>query len=237
MITIVGTAHVLDLSEQVAFIVRHTWPDAVLVELDEKRLASLARGGEGAEGAGGAPRLYRRSAEYQTRAAETYGATPGGDLAAAISAGREAGADIVCIDKDAEQTMRELEAGMSAVERVRYAFQSITGGMRGRGAVAAAHGRFAADEEGYVSRMRRRFPTLAAKLIDERDAHMAGRVLEASERYKNMVVVVGDAHVRGVCGLLGGADVYVVRLADMMDRERMDVVRSEIWNRKAGAPQ
>ena len=37
MITIIGTGHVFNLAEPVAFIVQHTWPDAVLIELDMGR--------------------------------------------------------------------------------------------------------------------------------------------------------------------------------------------------------
>ena len=37
MITVIGTGHVFDLAEPVAFIVQHTWPDAVLIELDKSR--------------------------------------------------------------------------------------------------------------------------------------------------------------------------------------------------------
>ena len=44
-----------------------------------------------------------------------------------------------------------------------------------------------------------------------------------------MVVIVGDAHVEGICRLLGDAQVRKVRLADLMDRERMDRVRDMIW--------
>ena len=34
MITIIGTGHVFNLAEPVSFIVKNTWPDAVLIELD-----------------------------------------------------------------------------------------------------------------------------------------------------------------------------------------------------------
>ena len=53
--------------------------------------------------------------------------------------------------------------------------------------------------------------------------------LEAAKTHSNMVVIVGDAHVEGICRLLGDAQVRKVRLADLMDRERMDRVRDMIW--------
>ena len=41
MITIIGTGHVFNLAEPVSFIVKNTWPDAVLIELDMSRYNSL----------------------------------------------------------------------------------------------------------------------------------------------------------------------------------------------------
>ena len=43
MITIIGTGHVFNLAEPVSFIVKNTWPDAVLIELDMSRYNSLMK--------------------------------------------------------------------------------------------------------------------------------------------------------------------------------------------------
>ncbi|MDR1405156.1 MAG: TraB domain-containing protein [Candidatus Methanoplasma sp.] len=233
MITMIGTGHVFRISEQVSFIVKYTWPDAVLVELDERRYASLMSGGDG-KGLENTPKLYRGSAEYQNRISEKNGVLPGGEFTAAIFAGKIVGADIICIDRDAEQTMAEIEEGMSASERVRYSVSSVTDSLFWRKKINVTQKSFADNEEEYVRRMRRRFPTLVEKLIDERDAYMAERIRGALEKYNNIVVVVGDAHVRGICSILDGTEIEKIRLADMMNQERMDCIRSSIWNRKPG---
>ncbi|MDR2698668.1 MAG: TraB/GumN family protein [Candidatus Methanoplasma sp.] len=237
MITMVGTGHVFKIFEQVAFIVKYTWPDAVLVELDERRYAALTCDSGSDRDSEDLPRLYRETAEYQDRMSKENEAATGSDMLAAIQTGRAAGADIVCIDMDAEQTMREVEEGMSSCERMRYSVSSVTDRFFGRERLKLTQSRFAADEEKYVRKMRRRFPTLVEKLIDERNEYMAERIREASEKYKNMVVVVGDAHVKGICEILEGIDVYKIRLADMMDQERMNDIKSSIWNRKAEAQE
>ena len=77
--------------------------------------------------------------------------------------------------------------------------------------------------------MRGRYPTLVRKLIDERNQHMADQINKASEIYRNMVVIVGDAHVEGISKLLTENNVRKVRLADLMDNERMATVRDMIW--------
>lgn len=233
MITMIGTGHVFRISEQVSFIVKYTWPDAVLVELDEKRYAALMSGPGDRKGSESTPKLYREAAEYQNKISEKNETPLGGDMLAAINAGKILGADIICIDKDAEQTMREVEDGMAFFERTRYSFSSATDGLWGRKKVNAAKKSFAADEEEYFRKMRRKFPTLVEKLIDERNVYMAERIKEALEKYKNIVVVVGDAHVRGISELLGDAEIDMIRLADMMDQESMNGIKSRIWNRKA----
>jgi len=236
MITIIGTGHVFKIADQVSFIVKYTWPDAVLVELDERRYTALMNDTGEKKTSESSSKLYRESAEYQNKISEKNGAKPGGELLAAILAGKVIGAEIICIDKDAEQTMKEVEEGMSSIERARYTLSPLTDRLSGRDKINVAHSGFVADEETYVRKMRKRFPTLVEKLIDERNAYMAEKIKEASEKYKNMVVVVGDAHVRGICELLNSMDIYKIRLAEMMDQESMNRIKSHIWNGKSEEP-
>ena len=44
-----------------------------------------------------------------------------------------------------------------------------------------------------------------------------------------MLVVVGDAHVEGICSLLNEKNIRKIRLCDMLDQERMAKVRDMIW--------
>ncbi len=232
MITMIGTGHVFRIADQVSFIVKYTWPDAVLVELDEKRYASLVNDSGDKKGSESSSKLYRASSEYQNKVSEKNKTRPGGELFAAIFAGRIVGAEIICIDKDAEQVMREVEEEMSFLERIRYSMSSVTDSLFGRNKINVAHKDFAVDEELYIKKMRKRFPTLVKKLIDERNVYMAAKIKEALERYNNIVVVVGDAHVKGICELLDGIEIDKIRLAEMMDQESMNKVKSRVWNRK-----
>lgn len=232
MLTIVGTGHVFNLAEPVAFIVKNTWPDAVLVELDKGRLNAMMQASEGGQPAEGGPEpspIYMQTAKYQQRMSEEHGAQLGGEFMAAINAGRLAGADIVTIDTDAMRVMDEMWEEMSFSERFRYRLSGISDSIGGKRKVASVQKSFADNEEDYIAGMRRKYPTLVRKLIDERNRYMADQILEASKRYSNMVAIVGDAHVEGICALLGDMEVRKVRLADLMDRERMDRVRDMIW--------
>lgn len=231
MITIVGTGHVFNLAEPVAFIVKNTWPDAVLLELDVGRMnaMTMAQSGKASDEEPEMSAIYRQTSKYQQRMSEEHGAQLGGEFLAAINAGRLAGAAIVPIDTDAMRVMNEMWAEMSAKERIRYRLSGISDSIGGKRKVADVQKSFANDEEAYIEGMRRRYPTLVRKLIDERNVHMAEQINKASETYRNIVVIVGDAHVEGISKLLKEPEIRKIRLADLMDRERMDKVRDTIW--------
>lgn len=231
MITIVGTGHVFNLAEPVAFIVKNTWPDAVLLELDVGRMNAMtvAQSGDAPAEEPEMSAIYRQTARYQQRMSEEHGAKLGGEFLAAINAGKLAGAAIIPIDTDAMRVMNEMWAEMSIKERIRYRLSGISDSIGGKRKVADVQKSFANDEEAYIEGMRGRYPTLVRKLIDERNQHMADQINKASEIYRNIVVIVGDAHVEGISKLLTENNVRKVRLADLMDNERMATVRDMIW--------
>ena len=164
--------------------------------------------------------IYKQTAKYQQRMSEEYGAQVGGEFLAAVNTGRLAGAEIIPIDTDAMKVMNEMWEEMSASERIRYRLSGISDSIGGRRKVEAVQESFAEDEDRYVEAMRRKYPTLVRKLIDERNVHMAEQINKASETHSNMVVVVGDAHVEGICKLLTDPVIRKIRLADLRDPER-----------------
>ncbi len=232
MITIIGTGHVFNLAEPVSFIVKNTWPDAVLIELDMARyqyLMNLQEGPVREDDAAGASAIYKQTARYQQKMSEENGAQVGGEFLAAVNAGRLAGAEIIPIDTNAMEVLDQMWDEMSFKEKVRYRMSGISDRIGGMRKVEDVQAQFAQDEDRYIEGMRRKYPTLVRKLIDERNEHMAEQINKASETHSNMVVVVGDAHVEGICRLLEDPEIRKVRLADLRDKERMDKVRSMVW--------
>ncbi len=232
MITIIGTGHVFNLAEPVSFIVKNTWPDAVLIELDVARYQYLMNRQENPgqeDSAAGASAIYKQTAKYQQKMSEENGTQVGGEFLAAVNTGRLAGAEIIPIDTNAMQVLDEMWDEMSFKEKVRYRLSGISDSIGGMRKVEDVQTQFAQDEERYIEGMRRKYPTLVRKLIDERNEHMAEQINKASETHSNMVVVVGDAHVEGICRLLKDPEIRKIRLADLRDRERMDKVRSMVW--------
>ena len=128
MITIIGTGHVFNLAEPVSFIVKNTWPDAVLIELDMSRYNSLMNASpEGAQAdEGEMSAIYKQTARYQQRMSEEYGTKLGGEFLAAVNTGKLAGAAIIPIDTDAMRVMNEMWDEMSLRERIRYRLSGIS---------------------------------------------------------------------------------------------------------------
>jgi Uncharacterized homolog of PrgY (pheromone shutdown protein) len=233
----IGTGHVFDIAEPVSFIIKHTWPEAVLVELDENRFNALMnsngkKAGDPSDFSKDVPKIYRESARYQDKMSAENGVQTGSELLAAINSGRLLGAEIVCIDRDAEQVMRELEEEMTFMEKRKYSLSSFTDRLFGQKKVESTQNDFSANEEKYVENMRKRYPTLVRKLIDERNVFMADKIRAVLEKYNNVVVVVGDAHVEGLCKILDDHPIRKIRLIELMAKERMDEIRSQIWNDK-----
>lgn len=235
MITIIGTGHVYKLAEPVSFIVKHTWPDAVLIELDMSRYNTLManqqaiENGEDVKGNKEMSPLMKQTAEYQQKMAKKNDTQVGGEFLAAINTGRLAGAEIVPIDTDAMNALDTMWDEMSTGERLRYRLSGIADSLGGMKKVRKTHKDFSDNEVDYVEAMRKKYPTMVRKLIDERNEHMAKQINECSSRFSNMVVVVGDAHVEGICALLEDRDIRKIRLNDLLDPERMSKVRDMVW--------
>jgi pheromone shutdown protein TraB len=230
VITIIGTGHVFKLAEPVTFIVKNTWPDAVLIELDDRRYQCLISGNKEKRDASDAPKILRSAAEYQDKMSEKNDTQTGGEMLAAINSGKLVGADIICIDTDAEKAMTEMWDEMSFSERTRYNLAGIKDSISSKRSLKKITEVPSAGDEDPVEAMRKRYPTLVRKLIDERNEFMADKIKTASETHSNMIVVVGDAHVTGLVKLLEGREVRTIRLYELIDKESLDRVKSRIWN-------
>ena len=226
MITIVGTGHVFRIQEQVSFIVRNSWPQAVLVELDPQRLESIRTPID--PGKAKAPWFYKMMAQQQTRLAEEFGGTVGGDMLAAVEAAERVGAQLVLIDDNASIAVKNLLAAMPAREKIRLVLSSLQGRMATKKTVERELTRFSDDEDDYVGELREQFPSMMKALIDDRNERMANRIRHASGRFQKIIVVVGDAHVEGLVTLLDGLEVKKIRLKDILDPQRMDTIRREL---------
>jgi len=231
MILMIGTGHVFRIAESISFIIKNTWPEAILVELDERRYNVLTGNiPTNSKEVKNLPKTYKRSAKYQDRMSAKNDTQTGGELLAAVNTGNLIGADIICIDRDAEAVMREMEEEMSFMEKKRYSWSIFSDNLFGQRKIQKTQKDFSIDEAAYIENMRRRYPTFVRKLIDERNVHMAEKIRDSSKKYESLVIVVGDAHVEGICALLGDLDIKKIRLSELLDESSLSRIKSEVWN-------
>ena len=235
MMIIIGTGHIFNVAEPISFIIKNCWPEAVLVELDERRYSALiSPKTEKAD----VSKSFRKAAEYQQKMSEKNGVDYGGDMLSTISSARLIGAEIICIDRDTEQVLKELEDEMTFRENIRHIFFNFRDNHFPRRRIDDVRKGFADKEREYTYKMRRRFPVFYRKMIDERNSYMVDRIREASERFDKIVIVVGDAHVEGICDALADPSIKKIRLVDLLDEGRMSNIRNEIWGGKlTGGPK
>ncbi|HVL87992.1 MAG TPA: TraB/GumN family protein [Candidatus Thermoplasmatota archaeon] len=211
-IVLVGTAHVSP--ESVAEVRREIAarrPAVVCVELDEHRARALSdpkwretplldviRDGK-------AFVLLAQAflASWQRRLGERYGVKPGAEMLAGMQEAEKVGASVELSDRDIGVTLKRAWARMGFREKLRLAWEflkALTG--------ADADGREVEVEEllkeDVLSSMMEEFsrmaPSISEVVIRERDAYLAGRILEARERAKGrpVLAVVGAGHLKGI---------------------------------------
>jgi len=230
MITIIGTIHVVDIAEQVMFLIKHIWPQAVLVELDVTRYDAM--NGDIAKTTierADAPWILRHTSNYQEKAAAGNRSAVGKEMLTAVQTGRLVGAEIGFIDDSAADTIKRAWDQMPFGERLRYSLSAIRDRFRGQKDIQRI-----IDDSEYsdqaMQQMRRHYPNLVRVLVDERNRKMADQILGYCDRFDEIVVVVGDAHAEGIAELLSDKDIRVIRLADILHKERLDAVKSSVWN-------
>ncbi len=228
MITIIGTIHVVNIAEPIMFFIKHIWPDAVLVELDVARFNALQ--GNSGTSDDKVDKMFEHTAKYQQKLAENNRSSVGNEMLTAVQTGRLVGAEIGFIDDDAMGTLQRAWDEMTFGERFRYRLSMIRDRFKGQKDVQRI-----IDDSQYADQamedMRRRYPNFVRVLVDERNEKMASQIRDYAKRFTNIVVVVGDAHVDGIADSLSDMEVRRIRLADILDKDRLDKVRASLWNR------
>jgi pheromone shutdown protein TraB len=233
MITLLGVSHVLRIAEPVTFIIKNIWPDAVLLELDERRYSILTSSAPPEDNGEADTQMVRNTAATQRKMAEEQGSQMGAEFVAAIGTAKLIGAEIVLIDVDAAKMMNEAWKEMPFTEKMRFGFGAIRDKLRPGKRAKSMQKKFAENEEEYFAWMRKKYPTLVRKIIDERNDHMAAKIKDALEKYENIVAVIGDGHVEGLAKMIGPATIRKIRLETLMDNEKMNELRAELWTGKA----
>ena len=219
-IILVGTGHILEKSvREVEEVIEREKPDIVAVELCQSRYEAL-RGNIGNFSVkdaieGGKPFLMLTHwllAYIQKRMGSELGIEPGADMMAAIKKAEALGCEVALVDRPIQITMQRFWKKMKFLEKVKMLFSIIfaIASMGGIGRKKKLMGKDnreielerITDEDvvtELIEELRQFSPGAATALLDERDAYIAGSLLELqAQAQKKIVAVVGAGHVTGI---------------------------------------
>jgi pheromone shutdown-related protein TraB len=222
---IIGTAHVSQRSvDEVRAVIAAVQPDAVCVELDQTRHDALTRASAFRdldvfkvvrEGRTLYLLAHLALASYQRRIGASLGVKPGAELLAAVEAANAAGIPVALIDRDINITLKRTWRNLGLWKRSMLLSSLVVGFEEGR-SDGQSGGKGEAITEATIedlkepqalsemlSELGSAVPEIKGPLIDERDQYMVSKLVETGAGRRNVVAVVGAAHVPGMRARFG----------------------------------
>lgn len=201
-VTIVGTSHISPESiKEARDTILKEKPDCVALELDPERFAALME--RRREKASIRNPTYFVLNTLQTHLGAKTGVLPGSEMLAAIKAARQVRSKIALIDMDISEIMGSLgEIGWW--QKFKLVFKLLVGLIPFPGQKKFDLSKVPAEQviDEALSYMRREMPMIYKILITRRNKYMVGWIRELSKKHKNIVVVVGAGHKKGLQKLL-----------------------------------
>ncbi len=212
---LVGTAHISQASiDEVEATIEDVRPDVVAVELDPARrdalmgenpFAKLDVGKSIAEGRTWYVLAHLALSAYQRRIGTKMGTKPGAELRAALTAAEARGIPVALIDRDIGITLKRTWANLGPLQRGMMVGALVVG-LRGAEPASQAEIEQLKEKKALddmLAELSKAMPEVKTPLIDERDAYLADKLLEAGAGKKRVVAVVGAAHVPGMTAGFG----------------------------------
>lgn len=215
-ILLVGTAHVSQEStDLVRRVIEEERPDAVCVELDERRYQALSQRKSWQEL--DLRQVIRRRqlttlmvnlllASYQRKIGMKLGVMPGTELLEAARAAQERDIPLALCDRDVRTTLLRAWRTMSLWQRAKL-FAGLMAGMFDETDITEEDLRKLRSKDllsELLQELSQVMPQLKRVLIDERDRYLAERI-RATEGNK-VVAVVGAGHREGIAELLDSGE-------------------------------
>jgi pheromone shutdown protein TraB len=226
MITLIGTGHIFDLSAALLSIFDEKQPEIIGVELDPQRYqAILLRNTNPASyhaAKKNLPLIYRMLAQFQESMAEQYGVNAGDEMLSAINYAQSHQLPVAFIDTNAQQLFTHMWNTMPFLEKLRLLFSGVVGLFVSKKRVEEELKNYQQHYDSYLQEIGKKFPTIKRTLIDDRNEHMAQRLVELHEKHQKIVVCVGDGHVPGILALLQSKNIPVesIRLYDLQTQKQ-----------------
>jgi pheromone shutdown-related protein TraB len=215
-ITVLGTAHISRSSaDKVAELIDRGAYDAVAIELCPSRHNALMNPDELSQM--NLFEVFRQKkasmvaaslalGAYQQRMAEQLDIRPGAEMLAAIDGARARHLPVLLIDREIAVTLRRLYRNVPWWKRLNLVSGLLASLVTSRRITEEEIERLKEGDilESTFSQFAEQSKELYLPLIDERDRYMSARVANEFSRsdYRNMLVIVGAGHLRGIAGYL-----------------------------------
>ncbi|MFO7859323.1 MAG: TraB/GumN family protein [Ectothiorhodospiraceae bacterium] len=210
--TLLGTAHVSRASaDEVTELVRSGEFDAVAVELCETRYQTLMDPDRMArmdlfqvirEGKAGMVAASLALGAYQERVARQAGIQPGAEMQAAVREAHAAGLPVLLVDREIGTTLRRVYRSVPWWQRLTLVSGLFSGLITRQEVSPEAIEELKEGDvlESTFAEFAQRSERLYRPLIAERDEYMALRLREsnADGQYRNVLVVIGAGHLKGL---------------------------------------
>jgi len=211
-LTIIGTAHVSEESvNEVKDAIYEQHPDVVAIELDRGRYTKLKQQMMGIEedetisvtqiikdNKVGLFLTTTLLSYFQSKIGADLDVAPGSEMVGAIEASEDLGIPIALIDRDISTTLQRALNKMGFIEKAKFMF----------GLIASVFG-FGDEEEIDVEELKNpenlddlmemfkdEAPSVHEVLVHERDAYLAGRIMQIPQDH--VIAVVGAGHKPGI---------------------------------------
>jgi len=218
-VLLLGSAHVVDLSDPLRRVLSARTLDALALELDAERAQALMSPEGPGRASGSVPLFARLWSVVQRRLGAEIGAgVPGAEMKVAMQVAEERHLPVFLIDDPIRMTLANLVRSMPFKERITLVTSAIVGLFLPSRLVTREMDRYAESPEEYTDELRRVSPTTARVLLDDRNEHMADRLTKLRQQgFGRVAAVVGDAHLTGLKSALArrGLPSEVVRFADL----------------------
>jgi len=228
MITLIGTGHVFDLSQQILDIFDEVRPEIICIELDKQRYDALilkqTNQQEYKNQKRNVPFIYKLLSRFQDDMAKQYGVIAGSEMITSINYAQTHQLPIAFIDMNAQSMFTDMLKKMTLKEKFLLMFSGIGGFFVSKSRVEEELKGFEQNFDSYIEQIGKKFPTIKKVLIDERNEYMVQELEKADKQYEKVIAVVGDGHVPGLSKLLTEKrlDFKVIRLSQIKDKKISD---------------
>ncbi len=219
MITIIGSAHVFDISDRIEKEIRARHPSVVAVELDRNRYEGLRK--RDSQDKKGVPLIYRLLHFVQERIAKKFGVQVGEEMLTAVDTAKSINSKVAFIDLPAQEVINRLMNEMSLKEKFKLFAGGLIGLFTSKERIEKEVERYNSGESGlgFTVSLEEEMPVLSKILIEDRNRFMAKNLRELEDRFGSVVAVVGDGHVPGLRNELRDRELEILRLKDVMEDE------------------